>query len=126
MTEEQLIKDAQFRKGLSIAFFNATNNASQIIELIYKEHPQNNEEVVKSDIVKWRDWLLSEHRKYYAEVIANVGKHYNAEESIKKLKSVKNLEEVKSVWVGFSEDERQDAEILKIKNEIKKSYESKK
>ena len=34
MEQDKLIKDAQYRKGLSIAFFNATNNATEIAKLL--------------------------------------------------------------------------------------------
>jgi len=117
------IRDAQYRKGLSIAFFNATNNATQIVELLYKSHPQDSDETVKKDISKWRDWLLEEHKKYYAEVIANVGNTYDSKATIEKLKTAKNIDELKSLWISLSEDERRDRDIIKEVNLLKKSYE---
>ena len=120
--QDEVIKSAQYRKGLSIAFFNATNNAAQIIEMIYREHPQTNMDVIKKDIATWRDWLLEEHKNYYARVIANVGQKYNSQDTIKKLKTAKNLDELKSMWVGLSEDERRDGEIIKEVQELKKLY----
>lgn len=123
MNEDQIIKDAQFRKSLSISFFNATNNATQIVEMIYKDHPQSDEIVIQKDISKWRDWLLETHKKYYSEVIANAGKNYDAQKTIQRLKDTKSLEELKSVWVGLSEDERRDGDIIKETNKLKKTYE---
>ncbi len=121
MNEEQLIKDAQYRKGLSIAFFNATNNATQIMEL--KDTSNLTEEQIQKQIQFWRDWLLEEHKKYYSEVIANIGKKYDAKETIEKLKAAKSLEELKSVWISLSEDERRDGEIIEATNKLKKQYE---
>ncbi len=118
MNEEQLIKDAQYRKGLSIAFFNATNNATQIVEL-----EGVGTESLKDRIIFWRDWLLEEHKKYYSEVIANVGKKYDSKETIEKLKATNSLEELKSVWISLSEDERRDGEIIEATNKLKKQYE---
>jgi len=119
---DQVIKDAQFRKSLSISFFNATNNATQIVELLYKKHPQDNNEVVKNDIATWRDWLLEEHKKYYAEVIANIGNNYDSKATIEKLKTAKNIDELKSLWIGLSEDERRDGDIIAEVNNLKQSY----
>jgi hypothetical protein len=121
MNEEQLIRDAQFRKGLSIAFFNATNNATQIMEL--KDTSNLTEEQIQKQIQFWRDWLLEEHKKYYSEVIANIGKKYDSKETIEKLKAAKSLEELKSVWISLSEDERRDGEIIEATNKLKKQYE---
>ena len=121
MNEEQLIKDAQYRKGLSIAFFNATNNATQIMEL--KDTSNLTEEQIQKQIQFWRDWLLEEHKKYYSEVIANIGKKYDAKETIEKLKTTKSLDELKSVWISLSEDERRDREIIEATNKLKKQYE---
>jgi GTPase involved in cell partitioning and DNA repair len=121
MNEEQLIKDAQYRKGLSIAFFNATNNATQIMEL--KDTSNLTEEQIQKQIQFWRDWLLEEHKKYYSEVIANIGKKYDSKETIEKLKTTKSLDELKSVWISLSEDERRDGEIIEATNKLKKQYE---
>lgn len=121
MNEEQLIRDAQFRKGLSIAFFNATNNATQIMEL--KDTSNLTEEQIQKQIQFWRDWLLEEHKKYYSEVIANIGKKYDSKETIEKLKAAKSLDELKSIWISLSEDERRDGEIIEATNKLKKQYE---
>lgn len=120
--QDQLIRDAQYRKGLSIAFFNATNAAvefAKINGLVGIPDP-------KKFIAEWRDWFLQEHKTYYATVIANVGVNYKVEDSVAKLKATKTLDELKSAWLLLSEDERRDGEIKKVANELKKQYSNEK
>lgn len=119
MNEDQLIKNAQYRKGLSIAFFNATNSAITLCAGM----DINNKETLKK-VVELRDFFLEEHKNYYAKVIANVGKTYNTEESIEKLKATKSIDELRIAWQNLSEDERRDGEIIKVSQELKKSYEN--
>ena len=124
-TKEKIIKDAQYRKGLSIAFFNATNAAIALVTnsvLVKNGELKKDEECIKFLIQNYRDWFLDEHKNYYASVIANVGQNYKAEESIKKLKSAKNLEQLQGVWLLLSEDERRDESIRKVANGLKKEY----
>ena len=94
MEKEQIIKDAQYRKGLGIAFFNATNAA---IEIVSTQRLSKQE--TKKFIVEFRDWLLDEHSDYYAAVIAKIGVPYDAKAAIKKLKSAKDFEALKTVWI---------------------------
>lgn len=119
--QEKLMKDAQFRKSLSIAFFNSTNSA---IELIAsgKVNPKEGEGV-RELLTYWRDWFLEEHKNYYATVISNIGLNFKVEDSIARLKATQTLEELKSVWIGFSADERQNDEIIKVKEEMKNTHE---
>ena len=119
MEQDKLIKDAQYRKGLSIAFFNATNAAvefAKINGLVGCADP-------KKFIAEWRDWFLEEHKTYYAQVIANVGVNFKPEDTIKKIEKTKTLEELKSVWFSLSADERKDKEVLKVVSQLKKKYE---
>lgn len=120
MEHDKIIKDAQYRKGLSIAYFNATNNAIELAKLI---GGSKDLESIKQEVTFWRNWLLEGHQEYYANVIAKIGTNYNAEEAIKKLKATKTLAELKTAWQLFSEDERHDEEIVRIKDELKKAYE---
>lgn len=115
---DKVIKDAQYRKGLSIAFFNATNAA---IALVAQLKLPNVDETLKS-VVTIRNFFLEEHKTYYANVIAQVGVNYKASESIEKLKSASSLEELNTVWRLFSEDERHDTEIRKVANELNQKY----
>ena len=111
---EKLLKDAQFRKGLSIAFFNATNSA---IEMIKAQG-----DVTKEAFIEWRDWFLSEHAKYYAETIAKIGLPYNPQQAIEKLRATNNAEEFKKVWLELSEDERRNEVIIKVIKELQDKY----
>ena len=101
---EKIIKDAQYRKGLSIAFFNANNAAIEIVKKEIESEPRwmENPDVIKKSLVKWRNWLLEEHKNYYATVIANIGSNYNAKETIEKLKSIKTEDELRTAWQSLS------------------------
>lgn len=118
MEKDKLIKDAQYRKGLSIAFFNATNAAIEMAKLNGMAGVLD----PKKFITEWRDWLLEEHRTYYATVISNVGTNYNPEDTVKKLRSAKGIEELKTAWQLLSEDERRNPEISKLTKELKASF----
>lgn len=118
MNNDQIIKNAQYRKGLSIAFFNATNAAIEMCKGM-----NIHEESTKNKLIEIRNWLLEEHKNYYASVIERVGGMFNAEETIKKLRGTKNLAELKDVWMSISEDERQDESVSKVKGELKDKYE---
>lgn len=116
--EEKIIKDAQYRKGLSIAFFNATNAAIEMCKGL-----NIHEEDTKKKIIEIRDWLLEEHKNYYATVIANIGSNYDVKKALEKLEAVKSKEELHTVWLMFSEDERKDDEISRLAQTIKAKYE---
>lgn len=115
-----ILKDAQYRKGLSIAFFNATNAS---IALIASE-PQLrvDEEAMIKNVLRIRDLFLEEHKNYYATVIANVGANYKSEDTIAKLNATKNYEELKSVYLSLSEDERRDGDVIKVAQSLKEKY----
>jgi hypothetical protein len=124
--DEKILKDAQYRKGLSIAFFNATNSAISLItspDYHFSSTKTFTNELYKLEIVEIRDWLLEEHKNYYATVIANVGQNYKTEDSIAKLKATKSLDALKTAWQNLSQDERSDGEIIKVCQEEKKKYE---
>ena len=111
---DKILRDAQYRKGLSIAFFNATNAAVELVSKLGTEGVS-----IEEAVTKWRNWFLDTHKKYYAEVIANIGVPYDVAETIKRLESVMTKKELKQVWISLSEDERQDATIIEAKNRIK-------
>lgn len=118
----KLIKDAQYRKGLSIAFFNATNSA---IALIAPREIADRDEALK-EVVRARDFFLTEYQNYYATVIANVGLNYKSEDSIAKLEATKTKEELDKAWRELSEDERRDGEIRKVAQKLNKQYKNEK
>ena len=121
-SDEKIIKDAQYRKGLSIAFFNATNATIALIgSLTRAGDDMGSDTDVQGFIKRWRDWLLEEHKDYYSRVIAGVGATYKAEETIKRLRQCDTKEKLRLVWLSISEDERRDGEIIKVAKEIKAS-----
>jgi len=118
--EERIIKDAQYRKGLSIAFFNATNSAISLV--VTEKETWKDEKAMLDTVIRYRDFFLEEHKKYYAEVIANVGKNYDSKATIDRLKTAKNIDELRSIWISLSEDERRDGDILTEVNKLKETY----
>jgi hypothetical protein len=121
-TYDAMMNDREYKKGLSIAFFNANNNATEIAKFEIQNNPQLN---LTERIIYWRDWLLSEHATYYAQVVMNVGKPYSIKDTIAELQTAKNYGELMDIWLSISEDQRQDAEIRSYadtrKLELKKS-----
>ncbi len=113
----KLIKDAQYRKGLSIAFFNATNSAITLCTGM-----NIHEEATLKKVAEIRDFFLTEYQNYYATVISNVGVNYKSEDSIAKLEATKTKEELNKVWRELSEDERRDGEVRKVAQKLNKKY----
>lgn len=125
MTDEKLIKDAQYRKGLSIAYFNSLNAAIELAKssvIIKNGELVKDEDEVRAFVSRWRDWFLEEHRVYYANVIANAGANFKAGEALAKLESAKNYEELSSIWRLLSEDERRDEGIISKARELKEKF----
>lgn len=118
--DEKLIKDAQYRKGLSIAFFNATNAAIQLVAPHYE--PGKIKEAMDL-IATVRDSFLEEHKTYYTNVIAQIGTTFSPQETIAKLKSATNLSALGSIWRSISADERAHPDVVKAKDELKATYE---
>lgn len=131
MEDEQILKNAQYRKSLAIAFFSSTNAAIELIKPIVpvflgSSLPEEEKlEKLKAGVRVFRDWFLAEHKRYYAENIANIGKPYDAKETIANLKVETTLEGLKKAWIALSEDERRDGEIIKAVKELKAKYENK-
>lgn len=118
--DEKILKDAQYRKGLSIAYFNSLNAAIEITKDLAKNLSL---EDAKKLIANWRDHFLEEHKEYYARVIAKIGTSYNPVEAIKKLSETKDMASLRSTWLSLSEDERRDEEIKKAALNLKNAYE---
>ena len=117
-TKDQLIRDGQYRKGMSIAYFNSLNAA---IELAKKLDKISREDL-KVFISEWRDWFLDEHAEYYGKVIAKIGVPYDIKESIKKLQVTENYKDLNTAWRNLSEDERHDPKILNAAKIEQKKY----
>lgn len=115
---DKVIKDAQYRKGLSIAFFNATNAAIELAKVNGLAGILD----PKKFITDTRNWFLEEHLAYYAKVIAQVGVAYKVEDSIAKLNETKTLEDLQLVWRNLSADERKDTEVIKVAQLLKEAY----
>lgn len=114
------IKTAQDRKDYSIAFFNATNSAIEIIKVDQPTSPED----IKSKIMFWREWFLEQHGEYRALVTEKIGAFYNVGTAIQKMESTTTQEELKKVWLSFSQDERQDPEVYAKCMELIKKYET--
>ncbi len=123
--EEQALKDAQYRKSLSIAYFNSVNSAIELVtksSLVTGGLVFGNSEDIRSAIEVWRDWFLEEHKAHYLKTVAQVGTTYDKQKAIDRLKETKEKSELQKVWVALSEDERRDGDIRKVCNELLKEY----
>lgn len=116
MTHEDVIKNAQYRKGLSIAYFNAINSAIELTKGI------EDADTRKKAIVDCRDWLLDEYATYYTNVLENASVNFKPEETIKRLEKATSLVELQNIWVCLSQDERHHEDIIKKKDELKAQY----
>lgn len=122
MDKEKSIKDGQFRKGLSIAYFNATNAAVTLIASEERLRFGIKETLDNLRII--RDALLEDHLEYYSKTVASVGSNFKPADTIAKLEKSINIESLRSVFLSLSQDERNNPEILKRANELKAQYEN--
>lgn len=119
---EKLMKDAQYRKSLSIAFFNATNSAIALVAAMRIPGDVQPDEQIFRQVVALRDMFLEEHKTYYANVIMPVGINFKPEKAIAALKATTTKNDLLTVWNLLSEDERHHDEILKVAQELRKTY----
>lgn len=119
---EKLMKDMQWRKGLGIAYFNGLNAAIEFAKINGMSGVMD----PKKFVTDWRDFFIEEYKKYYLEVISQVGTNFVASETIAVIQKAKTVEELKAVWLGLSADERANNEILKVKNQLKKKLSNEK
>jgi hypothetical protein len=113
------IKNAQDRKDFAIAFYNATNNAIEMVKHEGVTSVSNEER-----IIKWRDWFLEQHLDYRAKVTEKIGANYNVGTAIERLEKATSRDELKKEWLSLSQDERQDPEIAKKCQELVEKYET--
>ena len=123
-TEEKIIKDAQFRKGASIAFFNSVNSAISLVAVELSKMQQVSDEFILQRVNFYRDYFLEQHKEYYSSVISNIGGNYKATDTIERLRATKNVDELYKLWKALSADERRDGEVLKVKDDLKETYET--
>lgn len=113
-TKDTLIRDAQYRKGLSIAYFNAVNAAIEMCKATSN--------VTIENFYKWRDLLIEEHNDYYGKVIAQVGSPIDAKATIARLQKTTDKPTLTAVWMSLSEDERQHPEIKTVAYGLREKY----
>ena len=105
------IKNAQDRKDFAIAYFNATNNAIQMFQQQSYDVNKVGDEYAEKFIVKWRDWFLKEHLSYRARVTEKVGASYNPSSVLEAIEATKNIDELKMLFLGLTQDERSDKDV---------------
>jgi chorismate mutase len=104
------IKTAQDRKDYSIAFYNSTNNAIELVKkLDVKEI-----DAIKTEITYWRDWFLLEHLQYRKQVTEEIGVIHTQKNAIDLLNKAKDKESLDNVWVSLSADERSDPVLMQL------------
>lgn len=117
------IKNAQDRKDFAIAFYNATNNAIEIVKA-NRGFEISTPEQVQEQIEYWRNWFLEQHLDYRAKVTEKIGANYNVGTAIERLEKATSRDELKKEWLSLSQDERQDPEIAKKCQELVEKYET--
>lgn len=70
---ENVMRDAQFRKGLSIAYFNSLNSAITLVTAPRVNNTTETAEETKKLLAYWRDYFLDEYAKFHSEKISNIG-----------------------------------------------------
>ncbi len=65
------MKDAQYRKSRSIAFFSSTNAAIEMMKVSMQGDERD--ELVRAFITEWRDWFLAEYDRDYKENVLTIG-----------------------------------------------------
>lgn len=119
--KDALIRDAQYRKGASIAYFNSLNNA--IVLATSTDAKYESKEDMLSTINEYKNLFIAQHDEYYSQVIAKIGVNYDVKETVTKVEKVKDIDELKALWLSMSADERADKEVIKAKNIIKAKFE---
>lgn len=115
-----VMKDAQFRKNFSIAYFNSLNNA---INLVTAQGVRfTSDEKMLEEIIKYQMFFMDRHNEYYARMIANVGVHFDKNKTLERLRGAISKPELTAVWLSLSEDERQDPEIKKVAYELRSTF----
>ena len=117
------IKNAQDRKDFAIAYFNATNNAIELVKSM-RGFEISTEEQIQKQIATWREWFLVQHLEYRALVTEKIGASYDPKEHVEKLKASKTIEELEKTWNSFTQDVRMDNELRKVCQELKNGYEN--
>lgn len=122
----KIIKNLQDRKDVAIAYFNATNNAIEMVKLLSQKADDLNawHRATKKEIKYWQKFFLKQHGEYRNSVTEKIGAKLQVGTAIEKLKATKTIEELKSAWVSLTQDERQDPEISEVCKSLKEKYET--
>lgn len=121
MQDEEIrksIKTFQDRKDHSIAFYNSTNNA---IELVKKLDVKEND-AIKAEITYWRDWFLLEHLQYRKQVTDEIGVIYTQKNAIDLLNKAKDKESLENIWISLSADERSDTIVKELFDSLAEKF----
>ncbi len=116
MEQDKMLRDAQYRKGQSIAYFNSLNTAVALVTATVPKTMKMEARLALIDEIK--EQFLVKYRDYYETNVAKSGANYNPVTSIMELRSAKTMEELRSAWTDMSEDERRDGDVIKVKNEL--------
>jgi hypothetical protein len=121
MTDEKLLKNAQYRKAAPMAFLNSRNTAMEMVKMEGISAKVNKLPLLKR-VKKYTDDLMADYVEFYAKEVASVGVSYDVKTTIELLNATKTKDELRLVWTALSEDERHDGEIRKLVKELKKKY----
>lgn len=131
-SDDQALKDAQYRKGLSIAYFNSVNSAITmmsplITKLVTDIGPEKMDDetrmmAIKASIRVWRDWFLEEHKQHYLKNISNAGLPFDVTETIERIKKAQNMDELSLIWASLSADERHVHDVVSLVAELKAKF----
>lgn len=113
--EEKLLRDAQYRKGASIAYFNSLNSAITLVDGIATKTWSLEKRMAMIDEIKLA--FLDKYKDYYATTVAQIGAPYSATDTIIKVRATKTQEELRKLYREMSEDERKDGDIRKVVDE---------
>lgn len=110
--KQKNIKDAQYRKEISIAFFNSTNSA---IALLSQAGPIKDR---RAFITEWRDWFIQEHKVHRLKELGVIsaesieGAQIGTEQ---KLTNCKTKDDLARIWSTLTPSEKKTYEPLKNK-----------
>lgn len=121
------IREAQDNKDLKIAFFNATNNA---IEMVKYENEAGttrfvDDKELKDGVVSWREWFLEEHKAHHLKSVGALSATIPVGSAIDRLQKANGLVELKAVWASLTQDERDNTDILLEAQAQRKKYATK-
>lgn len=125
---EKLLKNAQYRKALPMAFLNSRNSAIELLKMEGKPKVKKGKKPVSlmQILKKNTDNLMKDYMEFYAKEVATVGTNFKPEDSIAKLKAAKTLPDLQATWRLLSEDERHNEEVLVVAKQLRQKYNDKK